>query len=65
MQRLTEKAQDRIWESDIILELYVIFFFLINEDLRDREENLNILNQGKTKLEIINLIMFVLSIHVY
>ena len=49
MQRLTEKAQDRIWESDIILVLYVIFFFLINEDLRDREENLNILNQGENK----------------
>ena len=49
MQRLTEKAQDRIWESDIILVLYVIFFFLISEDLRDREENLNILNQGENK----------------
>ena len=43
----------------------------MNDDLRDREENLNILDWGKTELEMkkclkfINLIMLVLSIHVY
>ena len=43
----------------------------MNDDLRDREENLNILDRGKTKLEMnkcpkfINSIMLVLSIHVY
>ena len=54
-----------------LFQYWMQLFYLINEDLRDREENLNILDQRKTKLEMnkclkfINSIMLVLSIHVY